>query len=308
MATINDDVILAVLARCDIPTVVKCRTVSKRFKCIIDKELALENADFSTLTFRQRRNITDLAMTRDFVHIFRRASIVHLEGTGISHYGAMKLVTDYTKELHVERCSRVDLGKLIQSIAGDRWLSYDLDPVRLYTKTIRELRGHHDYSTILKPLYEYNWAVVMMSYDCGCQYVKIEEYQNTYAVLCHVCDKDVKSKTMDVRCSGCGCVTCTGCQTKACSVSTCEAVFCKGCAAERKCSPCQKEWCGLCHGVWVFQCYGCDTNVCSECQPSNLKCSVGEYRQYCAQCAGAMMDKHDHWCCDAGNFKMVPTR
>ncbi|KAK3809605.1 MAG: hypothetical protein J3R72DRAFT_505509 [Linnemannia gamsii] len=97
MATINDHVILAVLARCDIPTVAKCRAVSKRFKCIIDKELALENTDFSTLTFRQRRNITDSTMTRDFAHIIRRASIVHLDGTRIGHYGAMKIVTDYSR-------------------------------------------------------------------------------------------------------------------------------------------------------------------------------------------------------------------
>ncbi|KAG0282516.1 hypothetical protein BGZ96_000405 [Linnemannia gamsii] len=102
MATINDDVILAVMARCDILTVVKCRAISKRFKCIIDKELALENTDFSTLTFYQRRNITDSVMTPVFAHIFRRASIVCLGGTGISHYGAMKLVTDYTKEDHTK--------------------------------------------------------------------------------------------------------------------------------------------------------------------------------------------------------------
>ncbi|KAI1305000.1 hypothetical protein EDD11_005024 [Mortierella claussenii] len=252
MATVNDDVILAVLARCDIPTVVECRAVSKGFKCIIDEELTLANADFSTLTFRQRRNITDSVITRDFAHIFRRASIIYLDGTEISHYGAMKLVTDYTKELHVERCPRVDLGKLIQAIAGDRWLSYDLDPVHLYTKTGRGARGTHDYSTILKPLYEYNWAVIMMSNDCRCRYVKIEEYQGTNAVLCHACDKDVKRITMD--------------------------------------------------------CYGCEANVCGECQPLNLRCSVEEYRQYCAQCAGAMVDRHDHWCCDTGEFKMEPTR
>ncbi|KAI1308182.1 Squalene epoxidase [Mortierella claussenii] len=165
MTAINDDVILAVLARCDILTVVKCQEVSKRFKRIIDKDLALENADFSILTFRQRRNITDSVMTPVFAQVFRRASIVDLDGTGISHYGAMKLVTDYTKELHIERCPRVDLGKLIQAIAGDRWLSYDLDPVRLYTKN-REQRGNYDLETIHKPLYEYTWAVVMMSNDC----------------------------------------------------------------------------------------------------------------------------------------------
>ncbi|KAF8935975.1 hypothetical protein BGZ47_009715, partial [Haplosporangium gracile] len=165
MTAINDDVILAVLVRCDILTVVKCREVSKRFKRIIDKDLALENADFSILTFRQRRNITDSVMTPVFAHIFRRASIVDLDGTGITHYGAMKLVTDYTKELHIERCPRVDLGKLIQAIAGDRWLSYDLDPVRLYTKN-REQRGTYDLETIREPLYEYTWAVVMMSNDC----------------------------------------------------------------------------------------------------------------------------------------------
>ncbi|KAG0311625.1 hypothetical protein BGZ97_011742 [Linnemannia gamsii] len=307
MATINDDVTLAVLACCDISTVAKCRAVSKRFKRIIDKELAFEKADFSTLTFRQRRNIIDSVMTSEFAHIFRRASIVYLDGTGISHYGAMKLVTDYTKDLHVERCPRVDLGKLIQAIAGDRWLSYDLDPVRLYTKN-RETRGSFDYRTIVKPLYEYNWAVVMMNNECRCRYVKIEEYQGTNAVPCHACDKDVKSFTLDVSCLGCGNVTCTGCQTKVCSVSNCEAVFCKGCATEIRCSLCHKEWCVRCGDVWVFQCYGCEAIVCSECQPSTLKCSVEQYRQYCAQCAGAMVDKHNHWCCDAGDFKMGPAR
>ncbi|KAF9331264.1 hypothetical protein BG006_005869 [Podila minutissima] len=197
MTAINDDVILAVLARCDILTVVKCREVSKRFKRIIDKDLALENADFSILTFRQRRNITDSVMTPVFAHIFRRAAIVDLDGTGISHYGAMKLITDYTKELHIERCPRVDLGKLIQAIAGDRWLSYDLDPVRLYTKN-REQRGYYELETIRKPLYEYTWAVVMMSNDCPCKYVKFEEYQpGGDAIPCHTCDKDVKSFTMD---------------------------------------------------------------------------------------------------------------
>ncbi|KAG0366361.1 hypothetical protein BGX24_003723 [Mortierella sp. AD032] len=105
-------------------------------------------------------------MTRDFAHIFRRASIVHLDGTGIGRYGAMKIVTEF-QELYVERCPRVDLGKLIQAIAGDRWLSYDLDPARLYTKR-RELRENHDHRTIFKPLYEYNWAVIMMSNDCRC--------------------------------------------------------------------------------------------------------------------------------------------
>ncbi|KAF9282814.1 hypothetical protein BGZ68_005743 [Mortierella alpina] len=156
MTAINDDVLLAVLACCDILTVIKCRKVSKRFKRIIDKDLALETADFSILTFRQRRKLTDSVMTPVFTHIFRRASIVDLDGTGIGHYGAMKLVKDYTQELHVERCPRVDLGKLIQAIAGDRWLSYDLDPVRLYTKN-RELRGQVDLKTIREPLLEYAW-------------------------------------------------------------------------------------------------------------------------------------------------------
>ncbi|KAG0273892.1 hypothetical protein BGZ96_004615 [Linnemannia gamsii] len=303
MATINNDVILAVLACCDILTVVKCRAVSKRFKCIIDKDLALENADFSTLTFRQRRDITDSVMTPVFVHIFRRASIVDLDGTGIDHYGAMKLVTDYTKELHVERCPRVDLGKLTQAIAGDRWLSYDLDPVLLYAKS-RLRGGNFDYFTILKPLYEYNWAVVMMSNQCPCRYVKIEEHQGTDAFPCHVCEKDIKRFTIDVSCIGCGHATCTGCQTKVCSASDCTAVLCKGCATEVRCSLCHKEWCGLCCNVWVFQCYGCEANVCDECQPQWLTCSVEQYHKYCAQCAGAMVDKHDHWCCDAGEFKM----
>ncbi|KAG0319638.1 hypothetical protein BGZ97_001760 [Linnemannia gamsii] len=160
-----------------------------------------------------------------------QTSIVYLDGTGISHSGAMKLVTDYTKDLHVERCPRVDLGKLIQAIAGDRWLSYDLDPVHLYTMR-RETHGSHDYHTLLKPLYECNWAVVMMNNNCRSRYVKIEEYQGTNAVPCHACDKDVKSFTMDVSCNG----------------------------------------------------------------------------QYCAQCAGAMVDKHDRWCCDVGDFNMEPTR
>ncbi|KAG0210204.1 hypothetical protein BGX28_009509 [Mortierella sp. GBA30] len=309
MATVNDDVILAVLACCDIVTVAKCRAISIRFKRIIDKELALDNADFSTLTFRQRRNITDSAMTPEFAHIFRRASIVYLNGTGIGHYGAMKLVTDYTKELHVERCPRVDLAQMIQAIAGDRWLSYDLDPVRLYIKR-REARGSHDYRTIIKPLSEYSWAVVMMSNDCRCQYVKVEEYQGAEpdVIPCHACDKDVKKFTMDVSCNGCGSVTCTECQTKVCGARTCKAVFCKGCATEVKCSLCHKEWCGWCRNVWVFQCYGCEANVCDECQPSRLKCSVEQCREYCAQCASAMVDKYDHWCCDAGEFSIEPTR
>lgn len=308
MTAINDDVILAVLARCDILTVVKCREVSKRFKRIIDKDLALENADFSILTFRQRRNITDSVMTTVFAHIFRRASIVDLDGTGISHYGAMKLVTDYTKELHIERCPRVDLGKLIQAIAGDRWLSYDLDPVRLYTKN-RKQRGYYDLETIRKPLFEYTWAVVMMSHDCPCKYVKFEEYRpEGDAIPCHACDKDVKSFTMDVICNGCGSATCKVCQAKVCHVSNCTAVLCKGCATERKCSLCQEEWCLHCRDVWVFQCYGCEANVCGECQPSRLTCSAEQYREYCAQCAGAMEDKRDHWCCDTGEFKIEPTR
>ncbi|KAF9291452.1 hypothetical protein BGZ68_003872 [Mortierella alpina] len=310
MVPINDDVILAVLACCDIATVVKCRAVSKRFKRIIDNELALDKADFSTLTFRQRRSVTDSAMTPAFAHIFRRASIVCLDGTGIGHYGAMKLVSDHTKELHVERCPQVDLGRLIQAIAGDRWLSYELDPVRIYTKR-REARGMHNYRTILRPLYDYTWAVVMMSNDCRCRYVKIEEYKgepDMDVVPCHACYKDVKRFTTGVRCNGCRRVTCTGCQTKICDAPICEAVFCKGCATEVKCSLCHKEWCGRCRDVRVFQCYGCEAIVCGECQPSRLKCSVEEYRQYCARCAGAMMDKHGHWCCEAGDFTMEPTR
>ncbi|KAF9577876.1 hypothetical protein BGW38_006643, partial [Lunasporangiospora selenospora] len=59
MVTINDDVVLTVLERCEILTVIKCRAVSKQFKRIVDSELALKMADFSTLTFHQRRNITD---------------------------------------------------------------------------------------------------------------------------------------------------------------------------------------------------------------------------------------------------------
>ncbi|KAF9922477.1 hypothetical protein FBU30_007366 [Linnemannia zychae] len=128
----NDDIILAVLERCDIITVVKCRQLSRRFKQIIDKELALGRTDFSILSFRQRCSITDSVMTPAFVNILRRAAVIYMDGTGISHLGAMKLVTDYTKELHVERCPRLDLGKLIQAIAEDRWLSYDLDPLQLY--------------------------------------------------------------------------------------------------------------------------------------------------------------------------------
>ncbi|KAF9941777.1 hypothetical protein BGZ67_004115 [Mortierella alpina] len=225
MSAINDDVVLAVLERCDILTVVKCREVSKRFKRIIDKDLALENADFSILTFRQRRNITDSVMTPVFAHIFRRASIVDLNGTGIGHYGAMKFVTENTKELHIERCPRVDLGRLIQAIAGDRWLSYDLDPVRLYTKN-RAQRGTYDFETIGKPLLEYTWAVVMMSGDCPCKYVKFEEYRpEGDAIPCHACDKDVKSFTMDVICFGCGTATCKDCQAKVCHVSNCTAVL-----------------------------------------------------------------------------------
>ncbi|KAF9901007.1 hypothetical protein EC991_006623 [Linnemannia zychae] len=310
MVTINGDVILAILARSDILTVVRCREVSKRFKHFIDKELALVKADFSTLTFRQRRNITDSVMTRDFAHIFRRASIVNLDGTGIGHYGAVKFVTDYTKELHVERCPRVDLGKLIQAIAGDRWLSYDLDPVYLYTKTKLEERGRHDYDSVVKPLLEYSWAVILMSNDCRCRYVKVEEYQPTTSVICHACDKDVKGFTMDELCAGCGNPTYTGCRTKMCNVPNCETVLCKGCATENRCSLCHKGWCLLCPGeyMWVFQCYGCADSICDQCQPSNLTCSVEQYRQYCAQCVGAMEDKHDHWCCDTGNFEIKLTR
>ncbi|KAF9920479.1 hypothetical protein FBU30_009693 [Linnemannia zychae] len=110
MPIINDDIALTVLAFCNISTVAKCRAVSRRLKDIVDKELTLEKADFSTPTFRQRRNITDSTMTPEFIHIFRRASIICLDGTEVGHYGAMKLVTDFTKELHVERCPRVDLG------------------------------------------------------------------------------------------------------------------------------------------------------------------------------------------------------
>ncbi|KAF9906064.1 hypothetical protein EC991_001072 [Linnemannia zychae] len=305
MVTINDDVILAILARCDILTVIKCRTVSKHLKGIIDRDLAHENADFSTLNFRQRRNITDSAMTPGLRHIFRRASIVNLDGTGIGHYGVMKLVTDYTKELHVERCPRVDYAKLIPAIAGDRWLSYDLDPVHLYTKS-RELQGTYDYLTIVEPLFQYSWAVVMMSNECRCRYIKVEKYPGEVVpVLCHACDKELNSVRLDVTCNGCGGATCKGCQTKVCDMSTCEEVVCKGCAIERKCSLCQKEWCGRCGDVRVFQCYGCDANVCEECQPSRLKCSVEEYRQYCAPCAHVMVDKDDHWCCDTGEFKTV---
>ncbi|KAF9580161.1 hypothetical protein BGW38_003305 [Lunasporangiospora selenospora] len=303
MVTVNDDVVLAVLVHCDIYTVVKCRAVSKRFKHVIDKELVLEKADFSALTFRQRRNVTDSVMTPAFTHIFRRASIICLDGTGISHYGVMKIVTNYTKDLHVERCPRVDLGRLIQAIAGYRWLTYDLDPVCLYTKN-REARGMHDYDTITKPLREYNWAVVMMSNDCRCRYVKIEEYQGEYDIVpCHACDKDV---TTDVTCSDCGHVTCTECQAKVCGMSKYDARFCKGCATEARCSVCHNEWCGRCNDVRVFQCYGCEASICSECQPLRLRCSVEEYRQYCAQCTSAMADKDIHWCCDAGEFSMEP--
>ncbi|KAF9996196.1 hypothetical protein BGZ79_010091 [Entomortierella chlamydospora] len=308
MATINDDVILAVLACCDVVTVAKCRSISKHFKHIIDEELALDNADFSTLTFRQRRNITDSVMTPKFTHIFRRASYVNLNGTGIGHYGAMKLVTDYTKELHVERCPRVDIERLIQAIAGDRWLSYDLDPVCLYVKS-RETRGSYNYLTVIKPLSDYNWAVVMMSNDCPCQYVKIEEYQEPElnVAFCHACNKAVEEYTFKLTCNRCGFVTCKECQAVACVTPSC-AVFCKGCVTEVKCSLCHNEWCMWCRNVWVFQCYGCEANVCGECQPSHLKCSKGQYHEYCSQCAGAMADKHGHWCCDAGEFSIEPTR
>ncbi|KAF9399220.1 hypothetical protein BGX21_006615 [Mortierella sp. AD011] len=308
MATINDDVILAILACCNVVTVARCRSISKRFKHIIDEELALNNADFSTLTFRQCRNITNSVMTPKFTHIFRRASYVNLNGTGIGHYGAMKLVTDYTKELHVERCPRVDIERLIQAIAGDRWLSYDLDPVCLYVKD-RKTRVWYNYRTVIKALSDYNWAVVMMSSACPCQYVKVEEYQppEPDVVPCHACNKDAKGFTLESICRICGLVTCKECQAKVCSKPSC-AAFCKGCVTEVKCSLCHNEWCVWCGNVRVFQCYGCEANICGECQPSRLKCSVGLFHEYCSQCAGAMEDKHGHWCCDSGEFSIEPTR
>ncbi|KAF9542712.1 hypothetical protein BGW38_009780, partial [Lunasporangiospora selenospora] len=237
-----------------------------------------------------------------------RAEIIDLDGTGIGHYGAAKLITEYTKDLHIERCPRVNVGSLIQAIAGYRWLSHDLEPVCLYTKN-RETRGMHNYNTIIKPLHDYNWAVAMVSNNCRCRYVKVEEYkgsEDTDVTPCHACGKGVGGVMRDSTCNECGYVTCTDCQQKVCDAPNCEARFCKGCATEVKCSICHKEWCGWCNMVMVFQCYGCEATVCGECQPSRLKCSVEEYRQYCAQCTSAMADRDDHWCCDTGNFSMEP--
>jgi hypothetical protein len=58
----------------------------------------------------------------------------------------------------------------------------------------------------------------------------------------------------------------------------------------------------------IFQCYGCEAIICGQSQPSRLICSADEYHQCCVQCAGAMADKDDYWCRDAGDFKKEQMR
>ncbi|KAF9921636.1 hypothetical protein FBU30_008296, partial [Linnemannia zychae] len=115
-----------------------------------------------------------------------------LNGTGLSHYGATKLVTDFTKELHVERCPRVDMKELIPAIAGERWLSYGLNPVMVFIKD-REARGMLGLA-VTKSLSEYSWAVVLFNNECRCLYYQIREYQPGEVpidvVPCHKCARD----------------------------------------------------------------------------------------------------------------------
>ena len=151
MASLNDDIALAVLTYRDFITVIKCRVVSNQFKRVIDNEVSFEKLDFSNLSFRKRCSIKDSTITDEFAHLFRRASIIILDGTRIGRNGTTKLVTYYIKELHVERCPNLDPAMLIQDAGEKRWLSSCLDPVRIYVNY--QSIYFQDLLTILKPLH-----------------------------------------------------------------------------------------------------------------------------------------------------------
>ncbi|KAF9191758.1 hypothetical protein BGZ49_003511, partial [Haplosporangium sp. Z 27] len=187
----NNDIIRYILESCDLITLIRCRTVSQNFKRIIDEEAALEEADLSGLSLRQRRSITDSTFTPAIIHILRKAVIINVDGTSASHNGAMKLVTPFLKEIHVERCPRVDLGTLTLDLAAIKWTPKRAAPVTIYTKT----RGMQDYYTITKPLYDWSEDVAMLSRVCTCGYVNMAAHMGrpnqSISVGCHTCGAQV---------------------------------------------------------------------------------------------------------------------